>query len=138
MVHGAQDGPLIVVAAALIRDDRVLVQERPAGKALAGLWEFPGGKVEAGETCEAALVRELSEELGIALGSEALAPHSFVTGTAGDRPLLLLLYVATEWAGEAHALEASALCWANYADLCALPMPPADVPLVAALRPLLA
>jgi 8-oxo-dGTP diphosphatase len=130
---------LTVVAAALIdAEGRVLVQQRPAGKSLAGLWEFPGGKVEPGEGAEAALVRELREELGIAVGESALTPVSFATTRAGERPLVLLLYRATEWRGEPRALDAAALCWADRAMLATLPMPAPDVPLAAALGPWLA
>jgi 8-oxo-dGTP diphosphatase len=127
-------GLLLVAAAALIASDgRVLVQRRPAGKAMAGLWEFPGGKVERGEAPAAALARELAEELGIAVAPAACAPLAFAEGTVGDRPLLLLLYRVARWSGEPQALESPALRWATPAELAALPMPPADRPLVAAL-----
>ncbi|KQR84015.1 (deoxy)nucleoside triphosphate pyrophosphohydrolase [Sphingomonas sp. Leaf343] len=126
---------LLVVAAALIdAHGRVLMQQRPEGKAHAGLWEFPGGKVEAGESAEAALVRELSEELGITVDRDALTPRSFSTLIAGDRHLVLLLYAVRRWRGEPVPIEASALRWDTPEALAKLPMPPADVPLVAALR----
>jgi 8-oxo-dGTP diphosphatase len=126
--------PLIVVAAAMIdRDGRVLLQRRPPGKAMAGLWEFPGGKLERGETPEASLTRELAEELGITVAAEAVRPCSFATGRAGERPLLLLLYMVRDWAGEPQALEATALRWETPTDMRALAMPPADGPLVGAL-----
>ena len=126
---------LLVVAAALIdADGRILMQRRPAGKAHAGLWEFPGGKIEPGETPEAALVRELAEELGIAVNPTDLAPLAFATAPAGERMLLLLLYVCKRWQGDVRALEAEALTWRRAADLRTLAMPPADLPLVAALE----
>jgi 8-oxo-dGTP diphosphatase len=127
-------GVLLVVAAALIdAGGRVLVQRRPAGTAMAGLWEFPGGKLEQGETLEAALVRELREELGVTVATGHCEPLAFATGAAGGRPLLLLLFAVRRWLGEPRALHASALRWVTPAELGALPMPPADVPLVAAL-----
>jgi len=125
---------LVVVAAALVnREGQVLLQQRPEGKAMAGLWEFPGGKVEAGETPEAALCRELAEELGVNVSSDALLPLAFASTQAGGRPLLLLLYGCTRWQGEAQALEAPEIRWLSVADMPCLPMPPADVPLVDAL-----
>ena len=132
--HDPTPGLMVVAAAALVGpDDRVLVQQRPAGKAMAGLWEFPGGKLEPGETPEAALARELAEELGLAVAPDRLQPLAFATGDAGGRPLLLLLYLARAWAGEPQPRAAAALRWATPAELTTLPMPPADVPLVAAL-----
>lgn len=131
-------GLLLVVAVALIDGDgRVLVQQRPPGKPMAGLWEFPGGKVEAGEVPEAALIRELAEELGIAIDPRALAPASFASEGLGGRHLLLLLYVAREWEGTPGPHHASALQWVRPAEMRALAMPPADVPLVDALERLL-
>jgi 8-oxo-dGTP diphosphatase len=125
---------MIVVAAAITASDgRVLVQRRPAGKAHGGLWEFPGGKVDPGETPEAALVRELAEELGIAVAPAALTPIAFASEPAGDRHILLLLYRVRRWSGEPRALAADALAWRLPADMVALPMPPADRPLVSAL-----
>jgi 8-oxo-dGTP diphosphatase len=125
---------LPVVAAALVDGDgRVLLQQRPPGKAMAGLWEFPGGKVEPGETPEAALARELDEELGIAVDLAAMTPVTFASAPLGERHLLLLLYVAHRWSGEPRALEASALAWCRPVDMRALAMPPADRPLVEAL-----
>jgi 8-oxo-dGTP diphosphatase len=127
-----------VVAAALVdTDGRVLLQQRPPGKTLAGLWEFPGGKVEAGETPEAALIRELEEELGIAVPHACLAPAAFASAGLGDRHLLLLLYVARKWVGVPRALEATALKWVRPADMHALPMPPADRPLIGLLEALI-
>lgn len=115
----------------------MLVQQRPAGKALAGLWEFPGGKLEEGEVPEAALVRELHEELGIVVDPADCRPAAFASEPVGDRQLLLLLYLVRRWDGEARAIEAAALRWALPSALADLPMPPADRPLVSALTRLL-
>ena len=128
-------GPLLVVAAALIdARGRVLVQQRPAGKSLAGLWEFPGGKLEAGEMPTQALIRELAEELAIEVAPDDLAAVAFADVPLGERRLILLLYAARRWRGEPRAVEAAALAWHRPDALEGLPMPPADVPLVAALR----
>ncbi len=135
--------PLLVVAVALVDvDGRVLLQERPAGKSMAGLWEFPGGKIEPGETPEAALVRELKEELGIDTETSCLAPATFASAplkdeNGGGRHLLLLLYVCRKWRGMPHPLEGGALCWKYPAEMFALPMPPADLPLIGLLESLL-
>lgn len=129
---------LTVVAAALIDEvGRVLVQQRAAGRQMAGLWEFPGGKLEPGETPEQALARELGEELGIAVAPEDLSPAAFASAPLGSRHLLLLLFVAHRWAGTPRPLDASGLRWERPAALRDLPMPPADVPLVDALDALL-
>lgn len=129
---------LHVVAVALVdRDGRVLVQQRPPGAGMAGLWEFPGGKIEAGETPEAALVRELREELGIETRSVCLAPAAFASEPLGDRHLLLLLYICRKWTGAARPLHASALKWVRPVELHALAMPPADKPLIGLLDALL-
>jgi 8-oxo-dGTP diphosphatase len=118
---------LLVVAAALIDNSgRVLVAERPQGKEFAGLWEFPGGKVEPGETPEAALAREANEELGIEIDPALLAPITFASESRGERHLVLLLYRCRDWRGEAQALDAAAIRWVAIADLGDLPMPPAD------------
>lgn len=131
-------GLLLVVAAALVDPNGcVLVQQRPLGKPMAGLWEFPGGKVEEGELPEAALARELAEELGITVASDALVPIAFASEGLGGRHLLLLLYVARAWEGEAEPRHASALRWARPVEMRAMAMPPADVPLVDALERLL-
>jgi 8-oxo-dGTP diphosphatase len=128
-----------VVAAALVdAEGRVLLQQRPAGKALAGLWEFPGGKLEPGETPEAALVRELHEELAITVAPEALEPAGFATEPLPGRHLLLLLYVIPSWSGTPVALEAEGLIWCHPAEMGAWPMPPADGPLVRQLTAYLA
>ena len=125
---------LPVVAAALVDlEGRVLLQQRPEGKSMAGLWEFPGGKVEPGETPEAALIRELGEELAIAVPHACLAPAAFASASLGDRHLLLLLYITRKWSGVPRAIEATALRWVRPADMHALPMPPADRPLIGLL-----
>ena len=127
-----------VVAVALVdADGRVLVQRRPDGKAMAGLWEFPGGKMEPGETPEAALIRELAEELGIDVAAACLAPATFASAPLGEHQLLLLLYVCRKWRGSPRALEGGVLRWARVVELHALPMPPADRPLIALLEALL-
>ncbi|AMU87893.1 (deoxy)nucleoside triphosphate pyrophosphohydrolase [Sphingopyxis macrogoltabida] len=128
---------LIVVAAALIdRDGRLLVQQRPEGLSMAGLWEFPGGKIEPGETPEQALIRELGEELAIDVDHACLAPACFASDTLGDRHLLLLLYVCRKWRGTPVAQHASALRWVRPVELHGLAMPPADKPLIGLLEAL--
>jgi 8-oxo-dGTP diphosphatase len=128
---------LFVVAAALVdADGRVLVQQRPPGKPMAGLWEFPGGKVETGETPEAALVRELTEELGIDVEAACLAPATFASESLGQRHLVLLLYALRKWRGVPVAHHASALKWVRPLELHALDMPPADKPLIGLLEAL--
>ena len=130
-------GMLMVVAVAMVdRDGRILVQQRPEGRAMAGLWEFPGGKLEAGETPEQALVRELAEELAIDVEEACLAPACFASDTLGEKHLLLLLYVCRKWRGTPVAQEASALRWVRPAQLHALDMPPADKPLIGLLEAL--
>lgn len=127
-----------IVAAALIdADGRVLVQKRPEGKPLAGLWEFPGGKIEADESPEAALVRELEEELGIQVAMRDLTPLTFATEAQGDRTLVLLLYLVRTWTGTPMAHIAEALRWCPPDALGALPMPPADAPFVTRLTEIL-
>ena len=123
---------LHVVAAALVDGDgRVLLAQRPEGKALAGTWEFPGGKLEPGESPEAALARELDEELGIVAGR--LEPFTFVSHAYSEFHLVMLLYWCRQWQGKPHGRDGQALRWERPAAMAALPMPPADVPLVAAL-----
>jgi 8-oxo-dGTP diphosphatase len=127
-----------VVAAALVdADNRVLVAQRPPGGSLAGLWEFPGGKIEAQETPEAALARELAEELGIRVAIDALAPISFVSHAYADFHLLMLLYSCRRWQGTPVGQQGQPLRWEAAAALAGLPMPPADVPLVTVLAGLL-
>ncbi len=124
---------LLPVVAALLYDpeDRILVQQRPQGTTMAGLWEFPGGKIEPGESPERALVRELAEELGIAVDPADCIPMTFASAPLGPRHLVLLLFRCTAWQGEPQALHATALRWATMDDLYTLPMPPADLPLLA-------
>ena len=125
----------LVVACALVDGDgRVLVAERPAGKNMAGLWEFPGGKVETGETPEAALMRELKEELSIDVTAACLAPLSFASHAFDDFHLLMPLYVCRKWDGQIVPREGQNTKWLRPRDLFDLPMPPADKPLIAALR----
>ena len=127
-----------VVAAALVDSkNRILVAQRPKGRALAGLWEFPGGKIETGESPEAALVRELAEELGVVVTPAALAPVTFVSHAYPDFNLLMLLYLCRDWQGTPHGREGQPLRWETTSTLAGLPMPPADVPLVAVLDKLL-
>lgn len=127
-----------MVAAALVDGERrVLLQRRAAGRAMAGLWEFPGGKVEPGERPEAALARELDEELGIAVEPGALSPAAFASADNDGRHMLLLLYLCREWRGEPRALDAAALKWVRPDEMAALPMPPADGPLIPLLERLL-
>lgn len=129
---------LVVVAAALAdAEGRVLLQKRAAGKAMAGLWEFPGGKVERDELPEAALARELEEELGIAVAAADLVPACFASAPLGDRHMLLLLYLCRRWRGTPRALDAAALDWLFPAQMRALAMPPADEPLIELLEKLL-
>ena len=130
--------PFIVVAAALVdRDGRLLVQQRPEGLSMAGLWEFPGGKLEPGETPEQALIRELAEELAIDVDHACLAPACFASEALGDKHLLLLLYVCRKWHGTPVAQHASALRWVRPVELHALDMPPADKPLIGLLEALI-
>lgn len=130
--------PLLVVAAALVdADGRVLLQQRPPGKPMADLWEFPGGKVDPGESPETALIRELEEELGIRTHASCLAPATFASEPLGDRHLLLLLYVCRKWQGIPEARHATALRWVRPAQMYALEMPPADLPLIGLLDSLI-
>lgn len=129
---------LLVAAVALIdADGRVLLAQRPDGKSMAGLWEFPGGKVHAGETPEAALIRELDEELGIDVEASCLAPFTFASHAYPEFHLLMPLYVCRKWSGIVTAREAQQLKWVRPARLGDYEMPPADKPLVAMLRDLL-
>ena len=129
---------VLVAACALVdADGRVLVAQRPAGKAMAGLWEFPGGKLHAGETPERALIRELEEELGIDTEASCLAPLTFASHAYPDFHLLMPLYVCRVWRGTPRPREAQALKWVRPAKLRELAMPAADAPLIAPLIELL-
>lgn len=129
---------VLVVAVALVdADGRVLLAQRPAGKAMAGLWEFPGGKVQPGEAPEAALIRELKEELGIDVTEACLAPLTFASHRYDSFHLLMPLYVCRRWTGTVGAREGQRLAWVRPAKLDDYAMPPADKPLVAMLRDLL-
>ena len=129
---------LLVVAAALVdADGCVLVAQRPQGKQLAGLWEFPGGKVDAGERPEAALIRELHEELSITVREPCLAPLTFASHAYDDFHLLMPLYICRRWEGFVASREGQALKWLRPGQLRTLPMPPADEPLIPALIDLL-
>jgi len=129
---------VVVAACALIDPDgRVLVAQRPAGKTMGGLWEFPGGKMEPGERPEDTLIRELREELGIEVKEACLAPFSFASHSYADFHLLMPLYVCRRWEGTPEPREHSALKWLRPKELGDLPMPPADIPLIPLLRDLL-
>lgn len=129
---------LLVVAAALVDcDRRVLLQRRSTHRHMGGLWEFPGGKVEAGETPEVALQRELVEELGIEVHAADLTPTAFASAALGERHMILLLYLCRSWRGEPRALDAAALEWVRPEQMHAFAMPPADKPLVAMLDALI-
>ena len=129
---------MTVVAAALEdADGRVLLQRRAAGRAMAGLWEFPGGKMDEGETPEEALARELAEELGIRVDQAALAPVAFASAAVAGTHMILLLYLCRTWRGEPRPLDASALKWLRPGEMNADEMPPADRPLIGALEAIL-
>lgn len=129
---------VLVVACALIdADNRVLIAQRPEGKTLAGLWEFPGGKVDAGERPETALIRELKEELGITVEEPCLAPLTFASHAYDDFHLLMPLYICRKWTGVVTAREHKNLAWVRANKLRDYPMPPADIPLIAHLTDLL-
>ena len=126
---------ILVAAVALIdADGRVLLAQRPAGKSMAGLWEFPGGKIEPGETPEAALVRELHEELGIETWNSCLAPLTFASHTYDDFHLLMPLFACRKWNGIVQPKEGQTLKWVYPKDFSNYPMPPADIPLIPILR----
>ncbi|MFT4253552.1 MAG: 8-oxo-dGTP diphosphatase MutT [Caulobacter sp.] len=133
------DRPIVLVAAAALIDvdGRVLICQRPEGKSLAGLWEFPGGKVEKGETPEECLIRELHEELGITVAQACLAPFVFASHTYEKFHLLMPLYLLRRWEGLVTAREHKAMAWVKPDKLGDYDMPPADIPLVAWLRDVL-
>ncbi len=131
----AEPSLVLVAAAALVdADGRVLIARRPHGRSMGGLWEFPGGKVERGETPETALIRELREELGVDVGAHCLAPFAFASHRYPDFHLLMPLYVCRMWTGTARPREGQALEWVRPPRLGNYEMPPADRPLVAMLR----
>jgi 8-oxo-dGTP diphosphatase len=137
-VTRAQFNLLLVAACALIdADGRVLLARRPEGKSMAGLWEFPGGKVEAGERPEQSLIRELHEELGIDVREDCLAPFAFASHGYDGFHLLMPLYLCRRWEGIVTPREGQQLAWVRAKDMGAYQMPPADLPLVAQLRDLL-
>jgi 8-oxo-dGTP diphosphatase len=126
---------VLVSAVALIDPDgRVLLAQRPEGKSMAGLWEFPGGKVEQGETPESALIRELEEELGINTWESCLAPLTFTSHSYDQFHLLMPLFACRKWEGQPHPKEGQKLKWVHAKDLREYPMPPADIPLIPILR----
>jgi 8-oxo-dGTP diphosphatase len=138
LVHLVSRKLVLVAACALIdADGRVLIAERPAGRSMAGLWEFPGGKVEAGERPEESLIRELNEELGIQVNEACLAPLTFASHAYPDFHLLMPLYVCRRWEGIVTAQEGQRLAWVRPNRLRDYPMPPADEPLVSHLTGLL-
>ncbi len=132
---GSQPSDILLVAACAMidPDGRVLLAQRPAGKSMAGLWEFPGGKLQAGETPEAALVRELREELGVETAESCLAPLAFASHGYEDFHLLMPLYACRIWKGHPSPREGQSLAWVRKDALRSYPMPPADEPLVAQL-----
>ena len=139
LAQGSQAVKILTVAACALvdPDGRVLLAQRPEGKPMAGLWEFPGGKVETGETPEQTLIRELEEELGIVVKEACLAPLTFASHSYPDFHLLMPLYVCRRWDGTVTAMEGQKLTWVRPNRLRDYPMPPADVPLVAHLTTLL-
>ena len=126
---------VLVSAVALIDvDGRVLLAQRPQGKSMAGLWEFPGGKIEQGETPEEALIRELHEELGIDTWASCLAPWTFASHSYDDFHLMMPLFACRKWQGVPHAREGQVLKWVKPNQMRDYPMPAADIPLISTLR----
>jgi len=134
---GAHPLVLVVAAALVDSEGRVLIAQRPEGKNMAGLWEFPGGKIESGERPEAALIRELREELGIEVKEPCLAPFTFASHTYGEFHLLMPLYICRRWDGVPRPLAHAALKWVRPREMTGIPMPAADLPLIPMLRDLL-
>ena len=129
---------LFVAAAAIVdNNEKILMQTRPLGKPMAGLWEFPGGKVELGETPEAALSRELQEELNISVDPQNMHPSCFASEALGSKQLLLLLYITEKWQGDITPREGQKYDWFDIEQLAQLDMPPADIPLVETLKKIL-
>jgi 8-oxo-dGTP diphosphatase len=137
MSHGDTKLVLVAACALIDADGRVLLAQRPEGKSMAGLWEFPGGKVETGERPESTLIRELNEELGIRVKEDCLAPFAFASHGYETFHLLMPLYLCRRWDGIVHSREGQKLAWVRPREMGEYPMPPADVPLVAQLRDLL-
>ena len=137
MTTSAQRLVLVAACALIDPDGRVLIAQRPPGKTMAGLWEFPGGKVESGERPEETVIRELHEEIGITIKEPCLAPFTFASHAYPDFQLLMPLYVCRRWEGTVTAREHAALKWAKPRELGQYPMPPADLPLIPMLRDLL-
>ncbi len=131
--HSTAETMLVVAGVLTDSAGRLLVAQRPFDKEHGGLWEFPGGKVEPGESPESALVRELNEELGVLIDAADLRPVAFASEPRGARHLVLLLYRVTAWANEPQALDAAALRWVTVDELAGLAMPPADIVLASAL-----
>ena len=129
--------PVVVAAGLLFREGKLLITQRPAGGHLAGLWEFPGGKVESGETPEAALIRELDEELGIDTAESCLAPLTFASHGYDDFHLLMMVFVCRKWSGTPSPMEGGELAWVRATNLRDYEMPPADIPLIPVLQDLL-
>jgi 8-oxo-dGTP diphosphatase len=131
--------PLILVSAVALvdADGRILLAQRPAHKSMGGLWEFPGGKIEAGESPEAALIRELQEELDINTSESCIAPLSFASHAYDDFHLLMMLFVCRRWHGQPRPVEGGTLKWVKPNQLRDYPMPPADIPLISVIQDLL-
>ncbi len=129
----------LVVAAALVREDgAIFLQKRPEGKALAGLWEYPGGKMEPSETPESALIRELAEEIGVNVDASDMVPITFASQPVAGKHMILLLYALSRWSSEPIAQEGQETGWFTLSELADLPMPPADLPFIAPLAEYLA
>lgn len=128
---------LVVAAALMNEEEKILIARRPPGKHMGDLWEFPGGKVEPGETPEGALIRELEEELGVEIDVEDLKAFTFCTYEYEEYPLVLLLYLCQRWRGDPQPIEAPEVAWVEASELARHPMPPADEPLVEMLASLL-